>query len=604
MLDPIVLDFETEAIAPRPNYPPEPVGFAVMLPGEEPRYCSWGHPASNSCSREEGVQFLHRIWESGLPILCHHAKFDIAVATERLGLPRLPWDRIHDTQFLLFLDDPHAASLSLKPSAERLLGLPPEEQEAVRDWLIEHKVVPKNSKSWGAHIAKAPGDLVGRYAIGDVVRTRRIFDLLYPRIVEKGMLAAYDRERRLMPILLRNEQEGMRVDVEALSVDVPKYREAQGRADGLLRGILAAPDLNIDSDRELADVLEARGIVTEWDRTPTGLKKTSKDSLTPDRFSDANVAQLLAYRNKLGTFLSTFMEPWLEMGGATGRIHTSWNQVRGEDGGARTGRPSTDKPNFLNIPKRRAPVSPAEEQHGLPPIPNPRVYLLPDEGHVWLHRDYSAQEPRLVAHFEGGAYMEAFNANPRLDPHAFVAQEAGRVLGRELDRGKGKVLNLALSYGMGLGKMAQALGVDERTARIIKAAYWAAFPDVAEMDRDVKRMAKMGLPVRTWGGRLIHCEPPAFSKKHNKVMDFSYRVFNHLIQGSAADVTKEALIRYDGARREGRLLVSVYDEINCSAVSDAEMQVLRDCMESVEADVAMLTEGKCGPSWGNLASAP
>ena len=482
--------------------------------------------------------------------------------------------------------------------------MPPDEQDAVRDWLVAHKVVPANSKQWGAHIAKAPGDLVGKYAVGDVVRTRRLFDLLWPRIIEAGMGAAYDRERRLLPVLMANEREGMRVDCSGLERDIGVYRQAQGWADDILRETLGVPGLNIDSDRDLADALEASGVVTAWEFTPTGLKKTSKDSLTEDKFTNPEVAQLLGYRNKLQTYLSTFMEPWLEQGTASGgRIYTRWNQVKDGDGGARTGRPSTDKPNLLNVPKRPGKVTAAETKHGLPPIPNPRTYILPDEGHVWLHRDYSAQEPRLLAHFEGGAFMRAFQENPRLDPHTFVASEAGRVAGMEVTRDQGKVLNLALSYGMGQDLMARKMGVPKRTAQIIKAGYWAALPDMAEMDRDIKFRLKSGQFITTWGGRRYYVQPGGWSAKHKKFMSYEYKGMNILGQGSAADVTKEAMIRYYEARGSSRLLVSVYDEINGSAPAedaDKEMEILREAMESVECDVPLLTEGKRGLNWGGL----
>src|SRR5512147_1728708 len=105
--------------------------------------------------------------------------------------------------FLLFLQDPHASSLSLKPSAERLLGLPPDERDAVAEWLIANGKIAKNQDP-GAFIAQAPGDVVGTYAIGDVDRTEKLYDLVYPQVVELGMDLAYNRERQLLPILLAN----------------------------------------------------------------------------------------------------------------------------------------------------------------------------------------------------------------------------------------------------------------------------------------------------------------------------------------------------------------------------------------------------------------
>ena len=129
---PVTVDFETEAIELRPKYPPKPVGVSIWLPeAEDPLYYAWGHPSGNNCSFEEGRKALAQVW--GSELLFHNARFDTEVAREHLELP-YPKDptRVHDTMFLLYLDDPQADSLSLKPSAHRVLGIPPTEQEALQ----------------------------------------------------------------------------------------------------------------------------------------------------------------------------------------------------------------------------------------------------------------------------------------------------------------------------------------------------------------------------------------------------------------------------------------------------------------------------------------
>ena len=170
----VALDFETEAIDNRPNYPPEPVGLAIYVDGELPYYMRWGHPIENNIDRAfatiEAAQILEN---TDHQLIFHNAPFDCSVFEEKMGL-QVPWDRVHDTMLLAFLFDPFG-ELSLKPLAEQLLGEPPEEQEAVREWLIRHGIVRSNDKAWGAHISKAPGNLVGTYAVGDVTRTMRLF---------------------------------------------------------------------------------------------------------------------------------------------------------------------------------------------------------------------------------------------------------------------------------------------------------------------------------------------------------------------------------------------------------------------------------------------
>lgn len=170
----IALDFESEAIEPRPKYPPNPVGLAVMAEGSRGHYFAWGHPIENTARIGDAKDYLLRIfYEEDNEFVFHNAPFDCAIIEEQLGLT-VPWERVHDTMLLAFLADPFG-ELSLKPLAEKLLGEPPTEQEAVRDWLVQHGVCRSTDKSWGAYIARAPGNLVGTYAIGDVERTLKLY---------------------------------------------------------------------------------------------------------------------------------------------------------------------------------------------------------------------------------------------------------------------------------------------------------------------------------------------------------------------------------------------------------------------------------------------
>lgn len=417
-----VVDFETEAIEARPHYPPVPVGVSIRKPGQKQmKYFAFGHPSANNCTKDVAHRALREAWGSSKGLLFQNAKFDIEVAEVHFGLSVPTWERIHDTLYLIYLADPHAPTYSLKPSAERWLNLPAEEQEAVRQWLVEHKIVRANDKKWGAQIAKAPGDLVGKYANGDVLRTAQLFDLLHARICKDGMQAAYDREREVMPILLRNEQEGIRLDTDGLQKDLKKYQAAVRKAEKWIHTQLNRPELNLDSDAEVAAVLDDIGQVTEWATTPTGKRSTSKKTLTPDKFKDPQLAAALGYRNRLVTCIGTFMEPWLEFARKDGNIHTTWNQVRQDYGsgsaGARTGRMSSARPNFQNVPKtfddkNDGYIHPAFLK--VPELPLMRRYLLPDEGEVWGHRDFCFSDDTEILTEHGWMLFSALNGTERV----------------------------------------------------------------------------------------------------------------------------------------------------------------------------------------------
>lgn len=606
IITPWVIDFETEAIERRPVYPPTPVGVSIIPPGKKPTYYAWGHPTENNCDKDTAIKKLEEAYASNQPLLFHHAKFDCEVAEKHMGLAVPDYTRIHDTMYLLFLVDPHAPDLKLKPSAERILGMPPEEQEEVRDWLVANKIVKKGVKDWGKFIAKAPGNLVGKYANGDTFRTLKLFQKTYPMVVEQGMLEAYNRERELMPILLENEKEGILVDVRALEEDIDKYEQQLVKADKWLRRRLKAPGLNIDSDADLADALDAMGVVTDWNYTEkTGKRSTSKKNLTVDMFHDKKVASVLGYRGRLSTCMGTFMLPWYDMASANnGRINTNWNQVKNDTSkgqkGTRTGRLSCN-PNFQNIPKdfydkNDGYVHP--KFAGLEELPYMRRYVLPDKKEMFCHRDYNQQELRILAHFEDADLKDAYVANPKMDIHTFVQDAISEIIGTKLERRKVKVLNFGIVYGMGLGKLAMDMQISVDEAKKVKAAQGKALPGLPALNRETKQRGKEGEPIRTWGGRLYYTEEPVMID--GRWQTFEYKLLNYLIQGSAADCTKQAIINYHKMKKEGRFLATVHDEINISApkrAAKAEMEILREAMEGIAFDVPMLSDGKIGVNW-------
>jgi DNA polymerase I-like protein with 3'-5' exonuclease and polymerase domains len=617
----IVIDFETAGIEKRPHYPPKPVGFSIKFPGDrKSKYYGWGHPTENTCTKEQAKEVLCKAWGSGLPLLCQNLKFDYDVAQVHMGMPDLDWSLLHDTLYLLFLDDPHASSHALKPSAERILGMKPEEQDAVRDWLVNHQgdlhatgLLPQNehvtSKNFGKWISLAPGRLVGAYADGDVVRTELLFKKLWPEICDRGMCKAYDRERQLMPILLRNEREGIWFDVTLAERDVVLMQDGLVACDKWLHRILKSKDFNVDSGAELAAALIASGKADEalFTRTAkTGKVSTAKNSLI-EAITDPRVLATLQYRSKLSTFIGTFLEPWVTEAQETGGlVHPSWNQVKqyglGGDAGARTGRMSASR--FMNCPKEVIKYTHPKWITAAPPLPLVRRYLLPDKGHLWGKRDYQQQEMRILAHYEQGVLLKQFQENPNLDMHVLVASLLNNKPASEVteeERSVAKNNSFGLLYGMGIGKLAERIGVNVETATRLKREYLEILPGLKDLQKELTARGKSGQPIRLWDGREYYCEEPKEIDGHRRT--FEYKLTNYLIQGSAAGCTKQAILNYDAVRKDGRFLLTVHDEINFSVPKKAlvsEMKLLQDAMADVDFDVPMLSDGKFGPNWGNL----
>lgn len=610
------IDFETYPISRRPAYPPKPVSFSVKEPGKAARWFGWGHPSGNNCSLADAKRVLTSIWRPGRPLLFHNGKFDVDVAETHMGVPRLPALDMHDSMFLMYLREPHSKLLKLKPLAERWLNMLPEERDVIDDWAKAHRAENLDkfhTKPFqpGAYIGYAPGELVKPYANGDVDRTLGLAKIAWKYINDMGMLEAYQREQQIMPIFLDNERVGLRIDVLRLRRDIALYERAFAASESWLRKKLKSANVNFDSDAETAELLSQRRIIkdSDWTLTATGQRSTSKKNLLPSMFKDQQVARALGYRNRLATCLRMFMVPWLAQAEANGGyISYSWNQVRGPQGGTRTGRPSMTDFNLLNVSKAWGVDDGYEhpEHLSVDPLPLVRRYCLPDPGGTWLHRDFNGQELRILAHGEDGALMQAYIENPWLDVHRYVAGLIEEKTGLTFERKNVKIANFRIIYGGGAPATASGIGCSLLEAKELLDAHAVALPSIrgpGGFCEQLKSMGKRGEPIYTWGGRVYYAEPPSFSKKYGRHMTYEYKLPNVYCQGSAADATKEAIIRYEAhPRKKARFLVQVYDELNSSAPKGTEreqMNVMRESMEGLEFDVPMLTEGKTGPTWGD-----
>lgn len=597
----ITLDCETEAIEGNPiAFPPVGHGLAYIVPGHPPGYLHWRTEKANT-KWSIVADFIDNILKSGDPILFHNAPFDISVLKD--VFPLSPWhlltpDRVHDTMFLLFLADPYAPTLSLKPSAERYLGMAPEERDELTAWIVRN--VPEATyRNAGAHIVKAPVELIAPYAIGDVQRTLALYNHLKDKVPQE----AYDRERMLVPILMESSQRGIRVARGALGDALERSVDALQRADAMVRATLQAPNLDVSSGSSLIEACEQIGLVKpdEWAKTPKGAKSTAKNTLEKV-IPDKNLVALLKYRSSLSTCIGTFMTSWLDLSSETGRLHPEWNQVRNTENGkfgTRTGRLSCSKPNLQNVPTEFEQEIPA----GLPPLPYMREFLLPEEGHVWCKRDFSSQEIRIAAHFEDGPLLEAYQKKPDLDPHQMAKEMIHELCHKDFSRKHVKITGFQIIYGGGAPAISINVGCSYHEAQELKNAYFTAMPGIKELSYDTTRRGRAGLSIKTWGGREYYREiSPKFPNR-----DFSYKLLNYLIQGSAADQTKQCIIDWNNTRAsEALFLATVHDEINISTPVDEwrpHMAHLRDVMNTPRLDCPMTSEGFVGGNWHDITGA-
>lgn len=598
-----VIDFETKPIEFGSGRAPAPVGVSIgpLSRPEDHKYYAFGHPTENNCTEDEARAALASVWDQ--PLLFHHGKFDLAVALEHWGLP---WhDKFDDTLYLAYLFNPHERELGLKSLAAKHLGMPAEERNEILVWLISNGVVPSNTKDIGEHIWKAPGSLVGRYAVGDTVRTGAFFQYAYETIVRRMMVPAYEREIKLAKYLYEAEVRGVPINRESLAEDIVVYEAMLEMCEGAIQARLG--DMPIETPDQVAKALDAAGY--QLRRTKTGRLSTAQDALMAAIKDDHELLQLLQYRGACKTLLQTFMRPWMHYSERDGRLHPNWNQTKSEQGtGTRTGRLSCSSPNLQNVPTEFE-FDYTGILAGFAPLPYMRQYILPLPGEVLLAADFNGQEMRLLAHFAEGKAAEIYRTDPRADFHRIAVDLVEAVAGMiwkshdpSKKRKQAKITGFSLIYGAGVPALASQLGVDPQDARTIKKGYLRAIPGLADFQDDVSSRSE----VRTWGCRVIPVEPPK-ENEDGSYWTFNYKLVNHLIQGTAADQTKQSIIDYHEAPgRKGSFMLTVHDENVVSVKLEdliTEAAILSQSMESLPGfDVPFIVEMEYGYDWHNLTS--
>jgi len=286
-----------------------------------------------------------------------------------------------------------------------------------------------------------------------------------------------------------------------------------------------------------------------------------------------------------------------------GRIHADIHQLRSDSGGTITGRFSYSNPNLQQLPARNEEIGPMI-----------RGLFLPEEGQQWGSFDYSSQEPRIVVHYASllgllGAddFVEKYQADKYSDFHQIAADIVG------VPRKQAKTINLGLFYGMGVTKLAAQLGLDMADAKDLFAKYHQQVPFVKDISEYVSNRAGTKGFVRTLLGRKCRYdkwEPSLFGVHKPMPYDeafatygrgirraFTYKALNGLIQGSAADQTKMAMVTLDD---EGMLpLVQIHDELAMTVPDRKTAERIAEIMETcVGLQVPSVVDAEFGKSWG------
>jgi DNA polymerase-1 len=612
------IDAETEAIQNRPVYPPRAVGYAVKH-GRNKKYLAFGHPTGNNCTRHEAITYVKRVVKDHTPVF-HNADFDLEVM-EADGI-KVRGD-YHDTMRLAFLNEPRSMDLGLKPQADTWLDQPAEEQDMLKAWILEHIPEAKRRKSkWGEYICRAPGNLAGIYAKGDVQRTLDLFKLWDGEVIQAGMREAYEREMALIPIKLEMEQTGIKVRLRKLKKEIGAYIKVKDNMERAIQRRLGVPGLNPGSSPQLAAALIENDLLSKIVRTPKG-KVSTRRQLLEANCTDKKLIEMLAIYGTCSTYIGTFLQNWIDVGEINDQyIQPNFNTVRstdeyggGKSKGTRTGRFSSSGPNFQNVPssvdgsphwRTLKKLQALLKKQGVNFI-GLRDYFEPDEGCVFLRRDYSQQELRILAHFEEGAFLGMYHEDPTMDAHDAVKELVQLNTGMDFPRKHIKQTNFGIIYGMGIGKLADRLELENSAAKVLKGSVMKAVPGIRKLQKMLRNLADNDEPFYTWGGREYYCEEPNYFETEDggKVKrTYEYKMLNTLIQGSAADCTKVGMVNVAQNINHGRIVLQVHDELILSVPKEhaqAEMVRMREAMEDVKFKLPMLSDGEIGArSWATM----
>jgi len=329
------------------------------------------------------------------------------------------------------------------------------------------------------------------------------------------------------------------------------------------------------------------------------------------------VLRAIASARELDKLRNTFLES-IKNYVYKGRIHADIHQLRGDFGGTITGRLSYSNPNLQQLPNY------TKLGMGI------RSIFMPEEGHRWGCFDYSQQEPRLVVHYAlatlgttgvqsiadkydlAGQNPDDLDIQKEADFHSMVSKIA------DIPRSQAKTINLGLFYGMGRAKLQGQLGVTEERAKDLLAMYHARVPFVKQLIHHTMDRAQQRGWIRTILGRKCRFdmwEPATFGMHKPQTFEeaslehgsrnikraFTYKALNKLIQGSAADMTKKAMV---DLRKEGLLpMIQLHDELNISFETKQQADRIKEIMEqAVPLKIPNKVDFEEGECWGDIVN--
>jgi DNA polymerase I-like protein with 3'-5' exonuclease and polymerase domains len=566
----------------------EVIGIAVAT-AHYKGYFPINHHGGGNMDRKKVLEWFQDILNTDSTKIFHNAMYDVTWI-RALGLKIN--GRIVDTMIAAAVTDENRFRYDLNSLSWKYNGYGKSEaglSEAAAEWGIDPK----------SEMYKLPSLNVGAYAERDAEATFGLWQHMKREIIDQDLESIFNLETDLFPCLVDMRFKGVRVDVEgAQKLKKTLIKEEQDILTAIEKETNVRPQ--IWAARSIAQVFE--NLKIPFERT----EKTDAPSFTKNFLQEHEhpVVNLIAKAREVNKAHTTFIDSILKYE-HKGRIHAEINQLRNAGGGTVTGRFSYQNPNLQQIPARNKDLG-----------PKIRSLFIPEENHTWGCFDYSQQEPRLVVHYAAlyklpSVYdvVDAYNDDPNSDFHQTVADMA------EIKRTQAKTINLGLFYGMGKTKLQAELGVSKEKANELFNTYHGKVPFVKQlMDKASNRAQERG-QIRTLLGRLCRFhlwEPNSFGMHkamlHEDALQehgpgikraYTYKALNKLIQGSAADMTKKAML---DLYNEGIIPhIQIHDELDISIENEAQAKKIIEIMENaVKLEVPNKVDYEFGKNWGDI----
>ena len=598
----------------------EVVGIAVAVDGWK-GYYPIAHGEGPNMDRKKVLDWFKDVCASPAAKLFHNAMYDVCWI-RNLGIKIN--GLILDTMIAASLIDENRFQYSLNSLS--WVYLKQGKNETLLNKAAKERGLDPKADMW-----KLPAQEVGSYAEKDAELTLKLWQHLKKIIVEDDLQDIFNLETDLFPCLVDMRHLGVRVDIEKAN----QLKTALAiKEENLIQQIKidTGVDTQIWAARSIEKVFQKLNL--PYDRT----EKTDSPSFTKNFISKHNnpVVLMIAEARKINKVRTTFIDTILTHE-HKGRIHADINQIRSDDGGTVTGRFSYSNPNLQQIPARDPETGPLI-----------RSLFLPEEGCKWGTFDYSQQEPRLVAHYalrfglpSAQVIADSYLEDPTTDFHQIVADMA------LIDRKEAKTINLGLFYGMGKAKLQNELNVTKEKSDELFLTYHNKVPFVKQLMNKIMNASQAKGQIKTLLGRRCRFpkyEPvlrgsdwgtfvpaedhermeelkamgPFLKDNEDKIITdkdgnkrknywhnnptrraFTYKALNKLIQGSAADMTKKAMVNL---YKEGILgHIQIHDELDFSIESEAQAVKIKEIMEhAVNLKVPNKVDYESGPNWGEI----